>query len=626
MPRRRQHATGNNSRRKRAARSNAALPSNIPTQSVIPPVSRNLDRPARSTAPEPSPRALAPRAEQAVNHPLLRIARLLAQPTALALTAVAVGAVATCAASELALQVSAAVVMPSVFAAVSLGVWCGCAIPRYVALRISRTREAPSTVTSHNATHLMEETIAVWLAGIALTALGLVGVAAGAVILLQERFRASLAQVFLIPQPLFEVALSLPMVAAVGILCAVAATAVTILVSWQRNEALQLHRLRAIPLTLAIGFTVGVGMVMVTSSPDLRAAFAPLAAFVGAGLATAVPMPTRITSSVASSTASRVGTRANEVLIVVAAVCAQIALIVKPQEQFSAMNAGWLMIVAALGLLGAVAAIRLVPGLTTSASIPQFLLIAAAIVGLLPTISSLLLAKVAFVVIALVAGLLLVTRSGIAHGCSIPAVAAFVTRPLALGAVIGFVICNVSVWRVARSDETPNAADSSNQIPNQLAAGIVNTATIDAHLSPAVDCGGPRFDLIRITSSPEVNHNPQTNENAERLLRRANSALFDGGRLLIDLPDDDMVHAAIGEFRAGRLRPDGAVFYIRAIFADQRYDALLIGRDIPQFMQRAEQLDVRSTVIALRGTRHLAALLEASDDALAMPELRNWKR
>lgn len=174
-------------------------------------------------------------------------------------------------------------------------------------------------------------------------------------------------------------------------------------------------------------------------------------------------------------------------------------------------------------------------------------------------------------------------------------------------------------------------------LPNAQAARIAQPLlTLDPILGPTnevngatridVDSAGPLYACIRFSSHSDEKDEPLTPRIAARSIRRASSALLDGGRIVIDLPNIAVAHAAIAAFREGQFGVDRRMYYLRASLAGGRYDALIIGRDVPAFVQRTIRPNVEVHLISLHGARHLSLLMEATDAALVSPELSSWKR
>jgi hypothetical protein len=108
------------------------------------------------------------------------------------------------------------------------------------------------------------------------------------------------------------------------------------------------------------------------------------------------------------------------------------------------------------------------------------------------------------------------------------------------------------------------------------APGLRAAYTFSDHRRPSaweIDLGGPRLDAVVVVSRPAP---PATERlapaSARRLLRRCTRALLDGGRLVIELPADDLVTPAF------RLNPGGG-HLLRVTGDTGRYEALVFGPD-----------------------------------------------
>jgi len=93
-----------------------------------------------------------------------------------------------------------------------------------------------------------------------------------------------------------------------------------------------------------------------------------------------------------------------------------------------------------------------------------------------------------------------------------------------------------------------------------------------------LDLGGNRWDVVILSGDqPPGQALPRSADDARRLLRRCETALRPGGRLVIELPADELVHAALATHESG-------AYVLRIVGREARYAALILGPDVPAWL------------------------------------------
>jgi SAM-dependent methyltransferase len=131
-----------------------------------------------------------------------------------------------------------------------------------------------------------------------------------------------------------------------------------------------------------------------------------------------------------------------------------------------------------------------------------------------------------------------------------------------------------------------------------------------------VDLGGPQWDIVFVVCGSQgvADARPWESDTADQLVRRCLAALRPGGRLVIELPADELAAAAFrGAARDGRAAADSAYVLDSAGF-EGRQAVLLFGRDIPAWIRslaRSDDVDLGLTRVG-----DMAEVRQRSGDGL----------
>lgn len=558
----------------------------------------------------------------------------LALPAAIVLTAASVGAMNVTAANELIYHYRPISSLIALTTLAAIGTFAGCQIGRWFARRVRRRHDsAQLEVRQPSHTGNLDENVAISAAAIATTLFAVAGAAGAALLATQERFRAGLATTILVPATLHPTTALLPAAAGLVFFHAAAAICCTIFASWSFAIRAHTREFRWFPLLLAAGLLLGALVTAMIPNHDLQLVLVALPAFVAATLISLIPRrgPAAALHGPPIPPAASTHREQDGVTIWLATAGWMLSLWNIPSDPPDRPVVTGIIVAGMAGVLAACVAQKLLAParpltLTTS------WLIVALIYGLamLPVEGIVQFVRMGLVAYGVATLMLSFIRHRLIRGLTPAGAMHRASAYFALGCLIPASLAWLPVFSGTRSRS--DAIQSSPQVSRdsiaaRFTSGIDKAVSLSIATATDIDAGGPRYEVIRfIGNVADVPRSIPTQERSDRTVRRAQTALLRGGRFLIDLPNPPLVRAAVEATRTGRIPSPAQLYYVRAQLEENRYDALVIGVDVPAFIKRAEQLGVRSTVILLRGTRHLEALCEASDEALLTPELRHWRR
>lgn len=120
-----------------------------------------------------------------------------------------------------------------------------------------------------------------------------------------------------------------------------------------------------------------------------------------------------------------------------------------------------------------------------------------------------------------------------------------------------------------------------------------------------IDVQHPRNDLVVIAAADSDPRRSPSGSGARRFVRRSMNALLVGGRLVIELPSDELVLAAFHNYRKQYDAFAWRAYHLRAKTAGGReYAALIFGPDVPGWVAR--RLRPSNVQISLHRVRNLA--------------------
>lgn len=604
------------------------------------PAARETDIPPRvaTVAAVSQPTAIS--VERTVRHGAVpggfaQLANILALPGAAGMVAASAGTIHVAAAHELMFHLGSVSPVVATITASAIGVYTGCQTGRWFSLRARKSQSSAAPgIPDFPQSATLDERIAASAAAIATTLFALAGALAAALLATLERYRAALVELYVIPAAISPLAKLLP--PAVGLIGfhATAAICCTIFASWSFAMRHRTRDFQRLPVALAAGFMLGTLWATLIPNHDLRLVLVALPAFIAAVLIALVQQQSWNHNT---STAAIVQTAAptSNGYIYAASLLATIGWTLNlwnsTADPLDAQIASHSIVAASAGLLISRVLFRLFVPLRSL--MPQMAWSIAACVWILsvpPADGGFYIIRIAVASCGVAMLAWEALRRWLTCGVTPPGALYRASVILAAGCVLPAMLLFLPAYAVHSRQTGPSPDEqgfAGNTIARCFLAGIEPVASCSMKDAIDIDASGAHYELIRLTGHNETARpSDMTLELADRVIRRSQTALLDGGRFMIELPNPSLVRAAVEAARAGRIPQTSQLYYVRAYHDDNRLDTLMIGSDIPAFVKRAESLSVRSTVVLLRGTRHLEALCEASDEALLNPELRHWKR
>jgi hypothetical protein len=126
-------------------------------------------------------------------------------------------------------------------------------------------------------------------------------------------------------------------------------------------------------------------------------------------------------------------------------------------------------------------------------------------------------------------------------------------------------------------------------LPQERVVQADSAATGPGPSAWQIDLGGPRWDVLILTSQPGEwsSSSPPSPRRALRLVRRCARSLLDGGRLVVELPAAGLARAAFEVFGIGadgRIRSEAMLLQVER--GPEVYSAVVFGRDVSAWVDK----------------------------------------